>query len=122
MFIKRSIDKVVVVTVLGASFVVASVRPTSRLRMDMPQEFVDASAPAGGSIQASEQETAKAYWLCATTVIEHEYSAPSQMTLALNPPPEFRIKPASETFDLWPISPLQELFFNMALWCRALNS
>src|SRR5579862_8501127 len=91
MFIKRGLDQFVVGIVLIGLCAVTSIKPTLVLRTDMPQEFKDAATTGSGSKGRSGDGAAQGYWLCATTVIAHEYSAGSRLSLPSEPPPEFRI-------------------------------
>jgi hypothetical protein len=85
----RRIDKILIVAVPIAIFLIMSIQPTTRLQVEMPAEFVDATASQPGHRGASEKETARAFWDCAVDLIQYKYAYGSPLPLA--PPPEFQV-------------------------------
>ena len=85
----RLIDNVVMALLVVGLFTYASTRPTFRLRVDMPPEFLHAPASWSPEKRATEEKVARAYWYCVVTVIQPKYSFGDP--LPLNPPAEFKI-------------------------------
>ena len=85
----RLIDRLVIALLVVGFVAYASTRPTFRLRVDMPSEFLDAPASWPPERRAAEKKVARAYWYCVVTVIQPKYSFGDP--LPLNPPAEFKI-------------------------------
>ena len=87
--VDRTPDKVVAGLLVIGFFVYLLTRPTLRLRVDLPPDFLAASDSSPQEKQATEEKVARAYWYCVVTVIQRKYKFGDP--LPLNPPPEFRI-------------------------------
>jgi hypothetical protein len=88
-FSNRPIDKLVIALLVVGFVAYASTRPTYRLRVDMPSEFLQTPASWPPEKRATEDKVARAYWYCVVTVIRPKCSFGDP--LPLNPPPEFKI-------------------------------
>jgi hypothetical protein len=88
-FVDRTLDKVVVGLLLVGLFAYISTRPTARLRVDLPPEFLDAPESWPPEKGATEEKVARAYWYCVVTVIQRKYKFGDP--LPMNPPAEFKI-------------------------------
>jgi len=86
---RQLIDRLVIALLVVGFVAYASTRPTYRLRVDMPSEFLDAPASWPPEKRATEDKVARAYWYCVLTVIQPKYSFGDP--LPLNPPAEFKI-------------------------------
>jgi hypothetical protein len=82
----RAIDKLLVLAVPVAIFVYASTRPISRLKPEMPAEFVEAPRYATARQRTAEERIAQAYWNCAVSLIQWRYTYGSR--LPDDPPPD----------------------------------
>jgi hypothetical protein len=89
MVYNRVINRFLLIAVPVALFVYASWRPVTRLSPQMPPTFVDISRQASAPERATEEHIAQAYWDCAVTVIQWEYTYGS--SLPDNPPDEFQM-------------------------------
>ena len=87
MFIRRGYDKVLIPVLAAGLFAYASIRPTFRLRTEMPPEFADAPSSGPAQKRASEERIARAYWDCVVTQIQWNYGYAYH--LPQEPPPEF---------------------------------
>jgi hypothetical protein len=88
VFYHRVISRLVLLAVPTALFAYASSRPVTRLRPDMPARFVDAPRHASAQQRAAEQGVAQAYWDCAVTLMQWQYTYGSQ--LPNKPPDDFQ--------------------------------
>lgn len=86
---KRKLDKLVILLLAGGIFVYFSTRPTSRLVANMPTSFVDVPKGASAAQRAAEARVANAYWECAVTFLQFEYSYGAQLPDAV--PNNFQI-------------------------------
>ena len=85
----RRIDRILIVAVPIAIFLIWSIQPSRRLQETMPSDFVNVGASLRGERKAAEEETAQAYWSCAESVIQYKYAYGN--TLPDQPPPEFQV-------------------------------
>jgi len=123
MFIKRGYDKVLIPVLAAGIFVYASIRPTFRMRPDMPREFIDASSSLPAQKRASEEKIARAYWTCVVTEIQWKYVYGYH--LPQEPPPEFAV--ATQGLDTAATDPatrerywhkLQEVWYLPSTWTK----
>jgi hypothetical protein len=117
MFIKRGYDKVLIPVLAAGILVYASIRPTFRLRAEMPRQFIDeyGSLPAQG--RASEEKIARAYWTCVVTEIQWKYVYGYR--LPQDPPPEFTANAAADPATrarYW--RKLQEVWYQPSTWTK----
>jgi len=89
MFIQRKLDKYVLAVLATGLFVYLTFQPVHRLRSEMPPEFTDSPSSAPAPQRAAEERIARAYWNCAVTEIQEQYSYGRQ--LPLDPPPGFQL-------------------------------
>ncbi|MBZ5526890.1 MAG: hypothetical protein LAN71_03175 [Acidobacteriia bacterium] len=89
MFIRRKFDKYVIAGLAAGLFAYLSFQPVYRLRTVMPPEFADTPSSLPAPQRAGEERIATAYWNCAVTEIQIQYSYGRQ--LPLDPPPGFQI-------------------------------
>jgi hypothetical protein len=89
MFVKRKLDKIVVILVLAAIFLYASIRPTFHVRGDMPAAFADRSSLTQPADAKQQDKIAKAYWSCVVTQIQWKYGYGYH--LPDTAPPEFAV-------------------------------
>ncbi len=118
MFIKRGYDKVLIPVLAAGIFLYASIRPTFRLRAEMPRQFIDeyGSLPAQG--RASEEKIARNYWTCVVTEIQWKYVYGYH--LPPDPPPEFTANAAADPATrarYW--RKLQEVWYLPSTWTKS---
>jgi hypothetical protein len=89
MFIRRKFDKYVIVALAAGLFAYLSFQPVYRLRTTMPLEFADAASSLPAPQRATEERIATAYWTCAVTEIQIQYSYGRQ--IPPDPPPGFQL-------------------------------
>jgi hypothetical protein len=117
MFIKRGYDKALVPLLAAGIVVYASIRPTFRMRADMPREFIDASSSLSAQKRASEEKIARAYWTCVVTEIQWKYVYGYH--LPQDPPPEFTANAAADPATrerYW--RKLQEVWYLPSTWTK----
>jgi hypothetical protein len=87
--LNQLIDNLGIALLVVGLFAYASTRPTFRLRVDMPPEYLHARASWPPEKRATEEKVARAYWYCAVTVVQAKYGFGDP--LPVNPPAEFKI-------------------------------
>lgn len=90
MLYNRKLDRLLMIIVPAALIIYASSRPQLRLRVDMPQEFVDFSASMSPKRKEAEKQLAQRYWECALTTIQWKYTYGSNLPDV--PPEEFHVE------------------------------
>jgi hypothetical protein len=83
------INKALIGVLLVGLIIYASTRPTHRLRVDTPEEFLTPAASSTEEEQATENKVARAYWYCVLTAVQPKYGYGE--SLPVNPPTEFKI-------------------------------
>jgi hypothetical protein len=92
VFYQRAISRLLLLAVPTALFAYASSRPVTRLRPDMPARFVDTARHANAQQRAREERVAQAYWDCAVTLMQWQYTYGSP--LPDKPPDDFQFDAA----------------------------
>ena len=90
MLYKRKLDRWLLIIVPALLIAYASSRPRLRLRVEMPEEFVDLSPSMSPKRQETEKQLAQQYWHCVLSEIQWRY--PYGSDLPESPPAEFRIE------------------------------
>ena len=123
MSIGWKIGKLLIPLLLAGLVGYMSYRPVSRLRVDMPPAFVDVSHSLPSKGQVSEERIARAYWDCAVTRIQWQYS---RAYLPPRPPVVFNV--SSEGLDAAVTDPdaqlrywgkLQEVWYLPSTWTES---
>src|SRR5487761_503588 len=89
MLHRKTADRILIVLIPAVWFVYESTRPLLRLRARAPAQFMGATASSGAGGSTGEEAIAKAYWDCAVTLIQWQYTYGS--ALPELPPDDFRI-------------------------------
>lgn len=88
MLTRRFYRFLFVVVPLGF-FIYASTRPLNHLKAVVPPGFVDTQTQTGPAQRAAEEQVAQAYWNCALTYVQWQYSYGAALPVA--PSDEFRL-------------------------------
>jgi hypothetical protein len=88
----RVISRLILLAVPTVLFAYASSRPVARLRPEMPASFVDPRRHANARQRAQEKRVAQAYWDCAVTLMQWQYTYGSP--LPNEPPDDFQVDTA----------------------------
>ncbi len=80
----------IVLAVLAVLYVSQSTRAITRLRSYPPPEFVELNPDWSVDRRQAERNLARAYWECALTTVQWEYSFAS--TLPSEPPAQFNVE------------------------------
>jgi hypothetical protein len=105
VFYHRVMSRLVLLAVPTALFVYASSQPITRLRPDMPSNFVDPPRNASAQQRAREERVAQAYWDCAVTLMQWQYTYGSP--LPNKPPDDFQVDTADAVS--WQVPPESRL-------------